>query len=187
MLKMNEIDRVVLTLVESAVPESTETLAQEARELLGYGALAEETDKVLKVASLIKPLRATLAKLEMDILKPESVEQYKIEQWREAMNKGFSDHLADVERGIRRHDSWINWAYYGCKWEQVDLSKYGEPIPAHVLHKAIEIKKACPEVTFVVEHLSENPDPFLIADLNGERYYIEVWDEPKFEAGLTAL
>jgi hypothetical protein len=79
-------------------------------------------------------------------------------------------------------------ATYRAEWSEVALAKYGEPVPEYVLNKAIEIKEKCPPATFLVDSLvvreeRRTLDPFLIVRQDDETYYVEVWDEPKFEVG----
>lgn len=46
----------------------------------------------------------------------------------------------------------------------------------------MQIKEACPDVVFHVHHMTDpKADPFLIAQLGRELYYVEVWAEPRFE------
>lgn len=80
-------------------------------------------------------------------------------------------------------------------WRRLTLSQYeaqGGPIPEFVLSKAIEIKESLPEVTLSIEHLFEGVekidrptrDPFLVASLDDEAYYIDVWNEKEYESKL---
>ena len=68
-------------------------------------------------------------------------------------------------------------------WNPVPISNYPEPIPEFALQTAVDVKKACPEANFFIEELvvKKIPDPFLVAELAGEKYYLEVWNEPGFE------
>jgi len=65
---------------------------------------------------------------------------------------------------------------------------YYEPIPEFVLRKAVSIVEKLPQVELCVETLSNediHDDPFLIAKFNHEEeFYIEVWNEAKFEGKL---
>jgi hypothetical protein len=77
------------------------------------------------------------------------------------------------------------------KWAQCNLSAYQGNVPEFVLAKAIAIKETRPGVNFSVDQLFEerevierDPDPFLIAQLGDEHYYIDVWDEKEYEAQL---
>ena len=70
------------------------------------------------------------------------------------------------------------------EWQKTKLSVYRGEIPEFVLRKAIQIKKATPGfLEFFVEHIGKE-DPFLIVRFLEKEYYVEVWDEPKFESQL---
>lgn len=85
-------------------------------------------------------------------------------------------------------------------WWKYELATYPGSIPEHVLEKALAIKNACPKVQFYIEHLVtaidkddaneirmrkdrilRMRDPFLVASLDHETYYIDVWDEKDYE------
>jgi hypothetical protein len=78
------------------------------------------------------------------------------------------------------------------KWDSSDLESYEGNVPEFVLAKAVQIKTALPDTLFAVEYLIEEsqsrrrpePDPFLVAKLGNERYYIDVWNEKEYEARL---
>jgi hypothetical protein len=78
------------------------------------------------------------------------------------------------------------------KWESSAIANYTGNIPEYALEKALQIKTRLPETHFQVERLVEETetipkpkrDPFLIAILGNERYYIEVWNEKEYEAKL---
>ena len=65
-------------------------------------------------------------------------------------------------------------------WERVPLAGYQEDVPLHVLERAVAIKKQLPSAEFYVEQRAK--DPFLIVKCDEEEYYVEVWQEPRFEA-----
>lgn len=67
-------------------------------------------------------------------------------------------------------------------WERVALAEYGEEVPLYVLRKAVEIKKRLSDAEFYIEQHAK--DPFLIVRCGGEEHYVEVWQEPRFEAPL---
>jgi hypothetical protein len=80
-------------------------------------------------------------------------------------------------------------------WYVSSLAGYDGMVPEHVLMTALKVKEACPNVSFQVEYLTRTdefkqrkprrlPDPFLTAMLDGEVYYIAVWDERQFERQL---
>jgi len=74
------------------------------------------------------------------------------------------------------------------EWEKVPLRNFDAPVPEYVLLKAVQIRKEC-AASLSVEYLVEQdqqgprrlPDPFLIATLGDEHYYIDVWDEKEYE------
>lgn len=122
--------------------------------------LGREAEEVLGYARLSsqikkakgrKPLLDVLRKLDIELLDHVAVDKYKASKMQ--LGRWLSHEISDVEL----------------------------PVPEHVLSKAVQIKKEMPAVKFYVESLQLDPDPFLYAEYNGERYYIEVWDEPEFE------
>lgn len=70
-------------------------------------------------------------------------------------------------------------------WHSEALEKYGKPIPEFALSRAIEIKRELPSAQFFIEELRYDPDPFLYIQVGNVRYYLDVWDEPKFEGRRT--
>lgn len=79
-------------------------------------------------------------------------------------------------------------------WFKSSLEDFTGNVPEFALAKAIQIKEALPKAKFDIEYLAyaeQNnpnpaplPDPFLVATLDDERYYIEVWDEKEYEKHL---
>lgn len=144
--------------------KSSVSLGRKAKELLGYSVLtdtAEETEA---------PIAKALRDLGIDVLNADDVRHYRLQ------------HFRDMPRRPRP------------SWECTEISRYPDPIPEFVLNKAVQIKKALPTCELVIEHLTETKDPFLIVQTRmpykypptqpTERYYVEVWDEPKFEGRL---
>lgn len=77
------------------------------------------------------------------------------------------------------------------EWRSASLPSFSSigNVPEFVLEKAIAIKEKLPAVNFSVEYLVDNhevrdPDPFLVAVLENERYYIDVWDEKEYEKAI---
>lgn len=72
------------------------------------------------------------------------------------------------------------------RWVLQYLSTYRLPVPEFALRKALQVAKAVPDCELYVEFIENVPagDPFLVAELGTERYWLEVWDEPKFEHTL---
>lgn len=71
------------------------------------------------------------------------------------------------------------------------LGSYDGEVPVFVLNKAMQIQDACYSTVsfFIDQRITAQRarylrDPFLVAQCGSEQYYIEVWDEPKFEATL---
>jgi hypothetical protein len=83
--------------------------------------------------------------------------------------------------------------FYGrgdWRWAMTEIENYNLPIPIHVLQTALRVKAAIPGSKFQVEYLTreytqEWPDPFLVLNVGDAYYYLEVWDEPKFEGRKT--
>lgn len=156
------------------------SLAKKTKTLLGYPLLA---DHVLQPGQLGR----ALMKLDIAILSNESVERYKLE----------------MLRGARRKHRTTYRMRYKVLWKDTPIRSYTSPIPEFVLNKAVQVKEAVPQAAFSVEHLNVRKqkrvpvlarptrrdwDPFLkVSHGSGnkrETYYIEVWDEPKFEDKL---
>lgn len=168
-MKIAEIKREKCSVTTEAMP----SILDEAREVLSYGSSRAV------IQERTSPLRELLATLEIEPLIEADVVRYQAEMIAELMlDPSFQRERLEARRQYR-------FFHY---WEGHSLEQYGDPIPEFVLSKAIQIKKACPEVKFYVETLQGNPDPFLVAQLGddyGKDYaYIEVWEEPKFEGRL---
>jgi hypothetical protein len=150
-------------------------LATRAKDLLGYDALIADVTGERVVGTKTGKLTETMLKLEMSILDTSSVVTYQLEELtrrnREVIEERFKD--------------WAVGWFTAASWQHTELSSYTRPVPEFVLDKAIKIKEALPEVKFYIHHLSDpKADPFLIASLGEEIYYVEAWDEPRFERSL---
>jgi hypothetical protein len=137
-------------------------LAVAARDVLGYKPLARfihASDLAMALKNLgIQPLDADL------------VVKYKFSK------------MANANAELKSTAE-LRGVYYG--WRMVKIEEYVSPIPEFVLRKAIAIKETCPQVMLFVDELTTmKPDPFLVAALDGEIFWVEVWDEPKFEAAI---
>ena len=135
-----------------------------------------------------------LAKLEISVLDWRDVMRYQAFKQQQLQNRLVAESTApNIEK----------WPWNGIpnpEWRRTSLNNFindnDNVIPAHVLLKAIQIKRACPEVTFQVEYLDNTKDPFLRTEIKDPEhpnydwynhiYYIEVWDEPKFERTIGA-
>ena len=156
----NEVPRRPSTRSTVAVVEPTEEIAEladKASSLLGYGRLQRATKS--KLARVLK-------ELDIEIFNTEEVETYK-------------QQTTLVHRG----------QVYGNSnaWSRTAISKYDKPIPEFVLNKAVQLKENLPNVEIYVDELQSTviSDPFLYVFFGNEGYYIEVWDEPKFEGRIS--
>jgi hypothetical protein len=172
----NRLERVQLTKPSTGMV----ALAKKSEKLLGYPLLAQH---VLQPGQLGK----ALMKLHIAIISTDSVERYKL----------------DMLRATRRRHRTTYSTRYRVSWKSTLLRNYTSPIPEFVLNKAVQVAEAVPQATFTVDHLNirkrkRNPalaratrhdwDPFLQVSFGTghkrETYYIEVWDEPKFEGKI---
>jgi hypothetical protein len=163
------------------------SLSITAKEVLGY----EVMDKALSKTSAAEmtSLQAALKALEIETLHPNDVGTYQkerlIEQTMANINKWILEtkDLASVHSYNR---------FGGPAWVQEKIREYKQPIPEFVLAKAVQIKQAIPECEIYVESLEDYPDPFLLVAIpdgrayypHKESFYVEVWEEPKFEGFL---
>lgn len=151
-------------------------LATRAKDVLGYGGLvAEMTGNVSHNAKEGK-LTAALRSLGIEVLDVNKVLDYQMQELTRMTRERIVEDLA----------SWAHGYFREAGWQRTDLSSYHEPIPEYVLDKALRIKEAIPSVRFSVQHLQEpKADPFLVAYCDDEIYYVEAWDEPRFEGRVT--
>lgn len=154
-------------VAEQDVADMRSELASEAESLLGYSVLR-------KRLGIHSPLTTALMKLKIEPFDSKTVDEYKKQMLTYARNEAAR---LDIAEGINPK----SWQARVASWQTSDLQRYPKPVPEYALEKALQIKKACPEVQFSIEELTVVPDPFLIAVLDKVRRYIEVWDEPKFE------
>ena len=162
------LTRVPAVVVEElSLDDPRRKLAVDAEMLLGYQPLLRDTKAPGR-------LRRALAALEIEVLDQTSVDAYKVQ-----MVQHYASHQ-------KMRDP---------TWRIRPLRGYSQPVPEHVLAKAVEIKRVLPEVEFYVDQLAV--DPFLIVSLAKledvwtnqttrgldpeTAAYVEVWDEPKFE------
>jgi hypothetical protein len=78
--------------------------------------------------------------------------------------------------------------YRKYSWNAVKLYSFNEKVPAFALSRALEVRKELPNSSFFVESLvyrNEIVDPFMFVQIGDEKYYLDVWDEPKFEGRRT--
>jgi hypothetical protein len=191
-MKKSQIERVSIeTMLEEAQvliitdpDDVTKELAAEAEAVLGYLPLRDKVDPRMTA------LARVLEKLEIEVLNQEQVDKYKEQVvndvtagLRKARRKRATDDRSESEEDADSSSDEYDEELDELSWEMQKLSDYKHPVPAHVLSKAIEIKKAFPRVEFYVDEIivRRKPDPFLVAKYNKETYYIEVWNEPTFE------
>lgn len=136
------------------------SLALEAEALLGYSVLRE-------TMKLVSPLAAALKKLEIEPFSYGTVMQYKLQMAQFAAQEAQKKN-----------------PYAYAVWDKIPIAKYRKPVPQMVLNRACEIKREVPAAGLFIQELNIHPDPFLVAELGSEEFYVEVWDEPKFEAGV---
>lgn len=165
------------------------TLAGDAEKVLGYSVLRESLDEPNELPLLAQ----ALATLGIEILNKPQVLAYMRERL--------------IDRTLEVYDEWQKgnpdpisaWghgeSFSGPAWVSTEIARYREAIPEFVVNKAVQIKRALPDVQIFIRHLTEDKDPFLEvtlgkadsydSDRNGsERYFIEVWEEPKFEGRI---
>jgi hypothetical protein len=161
----------------SALGTERAKLAARAKELLGYNRLKAEVTGQSLVGVTTGKLTECLLRLDLQVLDTASVIQYQLEEMTRRNREFISNNL----------DSWAGtgWRSALATWQKTDLASYDQPIPEFVLDKAVRIKEALPEVHFNVQHLDDpKADPFLVAVVGKEVYYVDAWDEPRFEGGL---
>jgi hypothetical protein len=178
-MKITEIERERIK-----VPEGTQelcpNLAEESLTVLGYSILKDTGN-----AAGLSKLQQVLAEHEIEVLRAKQVDLYKAEQWERRQRELFDEHL----KGGKEHlldpagKYWSSWPTTAA-WTEVEISQYKEAIPLHVLDKAVQIKKALPDAEIIIEHLTESQDPFLVVKHGGKKVYVDVWEEPRFEATL---
>ena len=152
------------------------SLATRAADLLGYQGLAAEMTGGIAITRPGK-LAETLNALDIEVLDLGSVLDYQMQEMiRVTREKIEQDNL----------DDWATGYWVDAGWGKTPLSDYRQPIPEFVLETAIRIREKLPEVKFHVQHLHDpKADPFLVASMGKEIYYVAAWDEPRFEGRLS--
>jgi hypothetical protein len=153
--------------------------ASDCAKLLGYQTLQ---------AVVVKPLAGILNKLEIEILNSQEVEDYKQAAVTTASRLWEKDNSELMKSPyVFMYRPKFSWQM--CALNQSEASEYipayHEEVPEFALNKAIQIKREVPEAKFFVHRLTSFRDPFLSVSLGSESYFVEVWDEPKFEGRLT--
>jgi hypothetical protein len=166
-----------------APAEKIEKLAISAKLVLGYHRLAD-------LITTPKRLITVLRELEIEPYTQSTVEAYKVSKVQEVR--------AEIARRKEKNPQSSFRVSLQATWKRTDIDRYKRIIPEFALRKAVMIKEACPDAVIEVDALviervrtydshassTSDPDPFLVASLGAERYYIEVWDEKKFEDKL---
>lgn len=179
-MTLHEIPRVkagtcVAIAETQEVNPQIKSLAQRAKDLLGYVGLHANVTGSRLLGKTTGPLTEALLKLEIEPLDTGSVVKYQCEEMARKSEESICENFSQYTSGY----------FTTATWDRTRLDKYERPVPEFVINKAIQIKEAVPEVTFSIQHMSDpKADPFLLATLNGEVYYIEAWDEPRFEGTL---
>jgi hypothetical protein len=184
---MSEIKKTVVDV--PATDGYTTDLAQQAEELLGYTALktAVASDKATDTKILGRVLRS----LDMEVLNVADVKAYQLQELRDLTKKMFDKWMATNEEVETWH------RFNGPCWMTHKIEEYKQPIPSFVLNKAVQIKKALPDCEIFIHQLEASPDPFMVVRLTAEKqydwgkhketveeYWVEVWDEPRFESRM---
>ena len=176
---VEEPSRAMLEHVEPLKPDEIKAidlededrkLAIEAEAMLGYRMLREK----LQIPGL---LRRTLDRLEIQVLDQKSVDAYKAQM-------------------VAHYETTNKMAM--PTWRLTALKDYKQEIPKFALRKAAQIKRELPEAEIYIDQLAM--DPFLIVSFKPiydsminqttrglepeTQAYIEVWNEPDFEAKL---
>lgn len=178
-MKQAEIKRVSFELPHEC-GESLVSLADEANEILGYSILKEHSEKT---TDGMKPLERVLAELGIETLDGGDVENYQRKMLIDAANEKFAE-------WCKSNPTPKYGMFVGPSWTETKIEEYKQPIPEFVLNKAVQIKKAIPEAQIVISHLEMHPDPFLVVRLEerqylySESYFVECWEEPKFEGRI---
>lgn len=169
-----------MDVASSALTDKITTLAAQAKLVLGYAKLADRVLSPVRLASVLKDL-------EIQPFSDASVKEYqaaKIVETRE---------LRKAEAKKSRTPSWQRSQFRErILWKSFDIARYTKTVPEFALRKGIQVKSACPDARILIEELTvqrtqpvrKDYDPFLVVALGSERYYIEVWDEAKFETKL---
>jgi hypothetical protein len=173
--------------------------AERAQSVLGY--------RYLLTRMREQPLAKLLLRLEIDVIPTAMVQQYQAQLIEELT--GFKpktvafevnldddedddeDEEEDDDRPMKVKASGARVErppYFGrrLRWHSIEIRAYHKAVPEHVLLKAMQIKCEAPQTQIWVQELQEHPDPFLLVSMGSEKYYVEVWDEPKFEGRLPA-
>jgi hypothetical protein len=157
-------------------------LGNKAASVLGYrGLKSEVTGQIVVPLEDLGELGKALLVLDIEILDAGSVLKYQQDE----ICRRNTDWVMEQVRS-NQLTRMVTWGWNLSSWQHTKIADYGQPIPEFVLHKAVQIKEKLPKVEFHIQHLTDpKADPFLIAVLGKELYFIEAWDEPRFEGRLS--
>lgn len=190
---MEDLALKELGLKVEEVFKSTGTLADDAKELLGYGTLQHQIENENRLDGV---LRKVLRDLKINIFSNQSVERYKKTQIIKAYKSiGVDLGTVDVGEALNfgfsgQQDAVLEYNFY---WDILDFSEYSDPIPICIIRRAVAIAKKCKEedtqVRFQVHYLekekressridrSRQDDPFLsVQQYHRKKYSYEVDD-----------
>lgn len=181
-LTLHDIPRVKAGMAAATETDSGEGidrerayLAARTKELLGYSVLAADVSGAKTVGVVEGKLTQTLLQLEINVLDTAKVIEYQMDEASRRTSELIHERFKD----------WVMGYFYPAAWTHTAISAYKRPVPEFALHKAVKIKEALPNVGFYIQHLNDpKADPFLVAVLDDEIYYVDAWDEPRFEATL---
>jgi hypothetical protein len=151
------------------------SLALKAEALLGYSRLRK------RLAIEPGSLATALNEIGIEPFRTADVSRYKAEKAAHAEQE-----VRNEYRKRAREDGYLgipSGTYFSAQWHRVPLREYEGEVPEYALSHALEIKERVPGAEFEVEELrvEKRYDPFLIVSCGRERFYIDVWDERRFE------
>jgi hypothetical protein len=171
------------------------SLAESAREVLGYDVLEKRMNTTVVVAETTC-LRMTLQSLGIEVLVEQDVARYQKEQLIAHTAAKMQEWMKQTgEKGMDDFHTHGLHQFNSPGWQRTAIKEYRQPIPEHILAKAVEVKQQMPECEIWVESLEDHPDPFMIVAGGPpryswykpeEHYYLAAWDEPKFEGRLDS-
>jgi len=194
-----EQGHIPITMIPRGLPVAQEpskeqiALAREAKKVLGY-------DNLLLYTAGGR-LQSTLESLEIEVLDPVHVFKYQSQFGPAVMHPPVEFVLNDPRKSLDDDDDDDEEEEEPVRnrghrvgrtqWARIPIAEYAKAVPEFVVRKAIQLKRSLREVELFVEELQTDPDPFLVAvfeeDGHREEYYIEVWEEPKFEGRFVSL
>ena len=188
-MQQTDIRRFSLNQVVN-VNQEIATLAEQARDILGYSVLAKLPGVLAAEPAELTDLQRSLLELDIEILNNDDVRRYQ----REQMTTRTAELMAEWQQTYLTEKGRVNsYDYFrGPCWNTVKISEYHQPIPEFVLAKAVQIKQRYPECELMVQYLEDHPDLFLLVQIPDgreyhppkEEYVVECWAEPKFEGRL---